>query len=111
MPLTGRWTSTPPTLFIHGPPEYVQHMQTISNQVVNFEQGQEDQLDALIAAENITHIFLGANGGPLPRTHFELDPRYEPIYDHEGVTIFAVHPDPQQRKAWKRKAQSAKRKA
>lgn len=94
MPLTGRWTSTPPTLFIHGPPEYVQHMQTISNQVVNFEQGQEDQLDALIAAENITHIFLGANGGPLPRTHFELDPRYEPVYDHEGVTIFAVRTDP-----------------
>lgn len=91
MPLTGRWTSTPPSLFSHGPPDYVDEMQQLSRQVMSYQQGLEPQLDRIIQQHNISHIYLGQNQGALTTEAFAQRPAYEKVYEHKGVTIFAVN--------------------
>jgi hypothetical protein len=99
MPLTGRWTSTPPVLYVHGPPDYVEQVQARSKQIASFEPGQEQQLYALMRREGITHIYIrdyytnlnGARVSPPIMPHmFQDTDRFEQLYQHNTVTIFAV---------------------
>lgn len=90
MPLAGRWTSTPPALYTYGPPEYVQHVHATTREIATLQPDQHDTLRYLIQREGITHIYLGTQDGTLTRAMFADSPLYEQVYDHNGVTIFAV---------------------
>jgi hypothetical protein len=92
MPLTGRWTSTPPSLYDYGSPEYVNEIASRSAQVATLRPSQEAELDAIVRANDITHVFIGAKGGPLKPDMFWGRPQYEAVYDQDGVVIFAVRP-------------------
>jgi hypothetical protein len=93
MPLLGHWTSTPPSMFVHGSPDYVQHIQAVSRQVSRFQAGEEQEraLHQLIERERITHIYLREGRGPLTATLFADNPRYTTIYAYDGVVILAVN--------------------
>ena len=94
LPLAGRWTSTPPVLYIYGPPDYVRETSELSRQVAGFQPGQEQQLYRLIQQAGITHIYLGPRTGPLTPATFMGNPAFETVYAHDGVTILAVHRQP-----------------
>ncbi|MDQ5852316.1 MAG: hypothetical protein M3380_09645 [Chloroflexota bacterium] len=90
LPLAGRWTSTPPVLYTYGSPEYVAEVTQRSAAVASIQPGQPAQLDRLIRANRITHIFIGARGGPLKADMFRGRLEFKPVYDQGGVMIFEV---------------------
>src|SRR6266542_2083536 len=91
MPLAGRWTSTPPVLFIYGADAYVHATQARNSLIAGFHPGQEAQLFDMIRSERISYIYLGAQSGLL-RPATVADPRaFETVYDHDGVVILAIH--------------------
>lgn len=90
MPLTGRWTSTPPALFDYGPPEYIAEVVARSTAVTALRPEQVSELDALVHDNAIDYIFIGAKGGPLMGDMFWGRPEYENVYDQDGVLIFKV---------------------
>jgi hypothetical protein len=92
LPLAGRWTSAPPILFMFGPPEGAYATIALNQTIINFRTGQEQQIYDLIAREHITYIYLGTRPGPLSPATFAGNPAFETVYEHDGVTILAVHP-------------------
>jgi hypothetical protein len=92
LPLTGRWTSTPPVIFDYGPRPYVQATRARTNRVAGFSEGQEQVIYQLIEHEQIDYIYLGAKPGALTRATFADAQRFTPVYEHDGVLILAVRP-------------------
>lgn len=92
MPLTGRWTSTPPALFTYGDAASVQAARQRSQQIIDFGNGKEIDLDRLIAAEQIDYIYTSPNG-PLRSEHFADRPGYEVAFADGGVVIYRVASD------------------
>ncbi|MEI7768752.1 MAG: SOS response-associated peptidase family protein, partial [Chloroflexales bacterium] len=90
LPLAGRWTTTPPVLYIYGAPDYVRHVLAVETTLSGFRPGQEQAIFDLIAAEGVTHIYLGAKGGLLKPELFADRPGFRTIYQRGGVTIIAV---------------------
>jgi hypothetical protein len=91
LPLAGRWTSTPPVLYDFGPPDYVEQTRANIELVRRFQPGQEQQIYNMIDRERITFVYLGAGSKPLRPDVFPPTQGFEKIYEHDGVTIFAVH--------------------
>jgi hypothetical protein len=90
LPLAGRWTSTPPVLFIYGAPEEVAAARERSRTVITFQPGQEATIDALIAREGIDYLYFGPQPGPLRPEQFRTRPGFRSVYEYDGVTILAV---------------------
>ncbi len=90
LPLAGRWVSTPPVLFTYGDPEYVRHVNAVSDIVASYTPGQEQAIFDMITSERITHIYLGAKGGTLNPEIFVGQPGFRTVYQQDGVTIIAV---------------------
>jgi len=93
MPLTGRWTSTPPVLFTYGSPDYVQEVRERTTFIREFDRsqpGQEEQLYELIDREQISHIYLTEHSGPLkPELFADID-RFEKVYEQADVIVYRV---------------------
>lgn len=92
MPLTGRWTSTPPALYEYGPPDYVAKAYALSREIATFQKGQEQALYHLILREDITYIYLVSQKGPITTDVFANSPAFQTVYQQEGVTILEVKP-------------------
>jgi hypothetical protein len=90
MPLTGRWTSTPPVIYDYGPPAYATRMRELSSSVASFDPEQPAALFDLIEREAITHVYLGADAAPIKPAVFAEHAAFEQVYAQDGVTIFAV---------------------
>ncbi|MEI6777098.1 MAG: hypothetical protein WCK70_09360, partial [Chloroflexales bacterium] len=90
MPLAGRWTTAPPVLYTYGDPDYVRHVNAVSDSVAGYTPGHEQIILDLIVSERITHIYLGAKGGVLKPDLFIGRPGFHTIYERGGVTIIAV---------------------
>lgn len=90
LPLTGRQTSTPPVLYVYGPPDYVARVNAVTDTVIGYAPGREQEIFNLIAAEDITHIYLVEGVGPLTPDIFAARPGFVRVYERDGVTIFAV---------------------
>ncbi|MCS6888915.1 MAG: hypothetical protein NZQ09_11975 [Chloroflexus sp.] len=88
-PLTGRWTSTPPALFVYGDAASAQAARQRSQQIIDFGDGKTVDLDALISAEQIDYIYTSPNG-PLRPEHFANRPGYEIAFAQDGVVIYRV---------------------
>jgi hypothetical protein len=93
LPLTGRWTSTPPALYDYGPADYVSQTRARTQQLLGFAPGQEQALYQLIDRDQITYIYLGPNSKPITAAAFPASQGFEQVYAEGGVTIFAVHRD------------------
>jgi hypothetical protein len=90
LPLTGRWTSTPPMVYIYGTPAFVEQVKTGSSLIAGFQADQQEYLFDLIERERITHIYLGQDAEPLTPELFADRSRFEQVYQQNGITIFAV---------------------
>lgn len=90
LPLTGRWTSTPPALFIYGDALYVAAALADSRTVADFRPGQEQRIFDLIARAGVDYVYIGPRGGPLTPALFAEHPSFAKVYDDGNVTIFQV---------------------
>jgi hypothetical protein len=93
MPLTGRWTSTPPVLFTYGSPDYVQQVRERTTFIREFDHSQPDQqeqLYELIDRERISHIYLTDHSGPLTPEIFTDVGRFEKVYEQADVIVYRV---------------------
>lgn len=91
LPLTGRWVTTPPALYIYGKPEYKQAVEALNQRIGALKPDDLEQLKQIIREERITHIYIGGkNAGPLRSDILLSDSTFAPVYNTDGVTIFEV---------------------
>lgn len=90
--LTGRWISTPPSIFTYGAPDYTEQVLALSRRISLFRPEQKQDMYDLIEQEHMTHIYLRTGTGLLTLADFNDSSRYEVVYDHAGVVILAVAP-------------------
>ncbi|MGQ9548730.1 MAG: hypothetical protein ACUVSY_12330 [Roseiflexus sp.] len=89
LPLTGRWTSTPPVLFVYGEEDTVQAAQWRSQRIIDFGNGRSVDLDQLIAVERVDYIYTSP-AGPLRPDHFAQRTGYEVVFAKDGIVIYKV---------------------
>ncbi|WP_026369474.1 DUF6541 family protein [Kallotenue papyrolyticum] len=94
LPLGGRWVTTPPALYIYGSPAYKQQVEALNRRIAALSPTDQAALEQLVRDAHINYIFIGQRGGPIKPDLLWSNPRFLPIYDEEGVTIFAVRPEP-----------------
>ncbi|WP_298820144.1 hypothetical protein [Chloroflexus sp.] len=86
-PLTGRWMSTPPALFVYGDVDAAEAARRRSQQIIDFGNGQPIDLDHLITTEQIDYIYTSA-AGPLQPELFADKTGYEPVFAQDGIVIY-----------------------
>ena len=89
--LAGRRASLPPLPYAHASPEEVASVRRLAALV---EQGPRDAaaLRATLLAEGISHVYVGALGGPLRRDLFMGSPGYRQVYSNGRAWVFEVLP-------------------
>lgn len=93
VPLAGRWSSTPPVLFTYAAPAEVAEIQQRTRALANLQAGQEaSTLTDIIEQNDINYIYVGDKPTSFKAEWFENNPRYERVYDHDGIRIFACRP-------------------
>jgi hypothetical protein len=90
LPLAGRWTSTPPVLYIFGDPAYVHETQERSELVRTLTPADMPRLLERMRRDGIGYVYLGTKPGALTKAMFAGNPAFETVYDAGGVTILAV---------------------
>jgi hypothetical protein len=88
--LTGRRTLLPDLSYSYGNPDYVQHIREMAQLVSELRNASDPAFLALLEEEQVTHIYVGAKGGPLTPQMFLSDVRYRTAYNTGAVWIFAV---------------------
>ena len=88
--MTGRRTLLPSIPHAYGTPEYVQHISHMARLVSEIKDGDDPRLLEIVEQDGVTHVYLGAKGGPLTPQMFLDSPRYRPVYDSGAVWIFEV---------------------
>jgi hypothetical protein len=90
LPLAGRWTSTPPVLYIFGDSVYVHETQERSELVRTLTPADMPRLLARMQRDGIGYVYLGTKPGALTKAMFAGNPAFETVYDAGGVTILAL---------------------
>ena len=70
---------------------HVQAAGELSKAIAELPKDQPRLIHELVERERIDYIYLGPRPGPLSAEAFVGDPAFEKVYDHDGVTILAVH--------------------
>jgi hypothetical protein len=94
LPLARRWVTTPPAMYVYGKPEYKQSVEELNQRVRALQPTDQTQLEQLVRDERITHVYIGARGGPIKPDLMFGNPLFTPIYDSNGVIIFSVRANP-----------------
>lgn len=95
LPLAGRWVSAPPALYIYGSKEYKASVEDFNGRLNALDDADVAGTLRLAREAGITHIYIGGTlSGPLRADVLAGDPGLETVYDHLGVTIFALRPNP-----------------
>ncbi len=88
--VTGRRTLLPSIPHAYGTPEYVQHISQMARLVSEIKDGDDPRLLDIVEQDGVTHVYLGAKGGPLTPQMFLDSPGYRPVYNSGAVWIFEV---------------------
>ena len=85
--LTGRDTTMPPVLYTMGSPDYVEHVSRIADLTQRVALDDATMLDLLRKA-GVTHVYIGAKGGPITPRSLLFSPHYRRVYSSGEVWIF-----------------------
>jgi len=85
--LTGRETTMPPVLYTMGAPDYVEHVNRIADLTQRVALDDACVLDLLRQA-GVTHVYIGAKGGPITPRSLLSSPHYRRVYSSGEVWIF-----------------------
>jgi hypothetical protein len=90
LPITGRQTTLPPNDYAYGAPAYQATIAAFNAQLVQATDAATPAFRSLLHAAGVTHIFIGARGGPLKPEMFVSSPYYHLLYTNGADWIFAV---------------------
>jgi len=90
--LTGRWGSVPPAVYTLGDPDYIQAVNELAQWASAVESFDDPAVRERLRREGITHIYIGARGGPITPQKLLGVAGYRLVYQHGPVWIFAVEP-------------------
>ncbi len=88
--LTGRGTLLPELPYVYGTPQAVRHINEMAQVVSEIEDASDHRLRGILAEEQVTHVYLGAKGGPLNPQMFVDSAGFRPVYNTGAVWIFEV---------------------
>jgi hypothetical protein len=88
--LTGRQTSLPEIPYAYGAPQYVQGITDVAQAVSAAHEKEDAQLVEAVRLAKATHIYIGAQAGPMTPQMFVDNPGYRPAYNSGAVWIFTV---------------------
>lgn len=89
-PLTGRRTLLPTLPYIFGDADYVQHTADLARAVATVKDVDSPEFLQLLRQERVTHVYIGARGGPLQPQMLLASRNYQVIYEAGPVWIFRV---------------------
>lgn len=92
--LTTRQTTMPIIFYYQGTPAYFQQINTLAELVASSPHPDDPTFLAMLRARNVTHVYIGAKGGPLSLSQFLASPHYQLLFKHNAVHIFAIHYPP-----------------
>jgi hypothetical protein len=90
LPLAGRWVSTPPALYIYGDQTQARAVEALNARVAALKLNDRTELARIVRDEDITHVFIGKRGGPIKPELLINNSLFVPVYNVNGVRIFAV---------------------
>ena len=85
--LAGRETTMPPVLYTMGSPDYVEHVNRIADLTQRAALDDACILE-LLRQTGVTHVYVGAKGGPITLHSLLFSPHYRKVYSSDGVWIF-----------------------
>jgi hypothetical protein len=88
--LTGRRTLLPALSYTYGAPDYVRHITDMARTVSEIKDADDPKLQDMLEQEKVTHVYVGARGGPLAPQMLLGNSHYRPVYSTGAVWIFEV---------------------
>jgi len=88
--LTGRATVLPPAVYLYGPAEYVKGINDLAEAAVAVESWDAESMRRLLSDNGVTHVYVGARGGPVTPRMLMNSPYYRPVYSRGPVWIFQI---------------------
>jgi len=89
LPLTGRMTTTPPADYVYSR-EMVRQVAAFNEAAQAIEDWSDPDAARWLREEGVTHIFVGQRGGYFDPAELLHNPLLAPLYDRDGVFVFAV---------------------
>jgi len=93
--LTGRRALLPALSYTYGAPRYVQHIADTAKTVSHITGASDPGLPEILEREGVTHVYIGAKGGPLTPEMLLGNALYRPAYSNGAVWVFEVVKDEQ----------------
>ena len=90
LPVTGRQTTLPPNDYAYGSAAYQKTIAAFNRQLAQSTDATTPAFQSLLHAAGVTHIFIGARGGPLKPEMFVGSPYYQLLYTNGADWIFKV---------------------
>jgi hypothetical protein len=88
--LTGRRTLLPALSYTYGAPDYVRHITDMARVVSELKDADGPELQDILEQEGVTHVYVGARGGPLAPQMLLGNSHYRPVYSTGAVWIFEI---------------------
>jgi hypothetical protein len=80
----------PIVFYTQGSPEYVEQVNSLARIIESAPDPNDQTFLRDLQKRGVTHVYIGAQGGPLPLAKFLQSEHYPEIYAREGVHIFEV---------------------
>lgn len=88
--LTGRRTTMPIALYSSGSPAYAETVNKLARLIEAEPDPDSPAFLDTLRDYGVTHVYIGAKGGPLPLLKLLSSPHYQPIFTHGAARVFAV---------------------
>jgi hypothetical protein len=89
--LTGRRTTMPIIFYTEGSPAYVQQITELAQRIEAAPDPDAPTFLAMLRARGVTHVYIGAKGGPLPLPKLLINPHYQLLFTYNATYIFAIN--------------------
>ena len=88
--LTGRRTTMPIVFYVEGSPAYVADVNSLAQVIAAGPNPDDPEFLALLRRHGVTHVYIGAKGGPLSLQRLQASNYYKPVYNSGTAWIFVV---------------------
>jgi hypothetical protein len=86
--LAGRDTVLPPAVYLYGSGEYVKGINDLAEAIVAAESFDAENIRQLLSDNGVTHVYVGARGGPITPQMLTGSAHYHAVYSNGAVWIF-----------------------
>lgn len=88
--LTGRRTTMPIIFYLQGPVEYWTKVNELAQRIESSPDPDDPAFLESLHARGVTHIYIGARGGPLSLDKFTQSAHYRQIFEYGAAHVFLV---------------------